>query len=395
MIFITSLIESLYSMSPALLTSAKGYGYAVQQKIAPSLHPVTRQIAGRLRVLQRKNPKAALLGIFAIITILVSAPLTLAVANDIVSDLTQTTPSQPVPETFYIRPLPDNVAVRRYYPLINESGKRQNIRVIPSKNKPEASVFIDGKELVRFRQTATLSNPYRAGLQFGRALHLQLANGSSPSDIHMTLMPDGSVNLELGKVTLAHIDTAQAIAASNEKHPITPQKLATIWHKHIDKAFDVERRFSENYIASGFTQTGEASWYGPGFNGRRTANGERYDMNGITAAHKTLPFGTLLEVTNQWTGKQVIVRVNDRGPYAHGRIIDLSKGAAEVIGLTSSGVAPVTIVAVEPKTANDPSRRQTSSPKLALVPTNGIRLPVLPKQIPSMATPAVALPQAN
>lgn len=86
---------------------------------------------------------------------------------------------------------------------------------------------------------------------------------------------------------------------------------------------------------------GMASWYGPGFHGRLTANGERYNQNGLTAAHKTLPFGTQVRVTNLRNGRSVIVRINDRGPFVGGRVIDLSKGAASVIGLVSSGVAPV------------------------------------------------------
>ncbi len=86
---------------------------------------------------------------------------------------------------------------------------------------------------------------------------------------------------------------------------------------------------------------GMASWYGPGFHGRLTANGERYNQNGLTAAHKTLPFGTQVRVTNLNNGRSVTVRINDRGPFIRGRVIDLSKGAANVIGLVSSGVAPV------------------------------------------------------
>lgn len=83
-----------------------------------------------------------------------------------------------------------------------------------------------------------------------------------------------------------------------------------------------------------------ASWYGPGFQGNLTANGERYNQNGLTAAHKTLPFGTRLRVCYQ---RCAVVRVNDRGPYAYGRSIDLSKGAAERIGLTRSGVGRVNV----------------------------------------------------
>jgi rare lipoprotein A len=89
------------------------------------------------------------------------------------------------------------------------------------------------------------------------------------------------------------------------------------------------------------TMQGHASWYGPGFHGRRTANGERFDQNGFTAAHKTLPFGTKVKVTNINNGQSVVVRINDRGPFIRGREIDLAKGAAQQIGLVSSGVANV------------------------------------------------------
>jgi len=86
-------------------------------------------------------------------------------------------------------------------------------------------------------------------------------------------------------------------------------------------------------------QQGQASWYGPGFHGRRTASGEIFDTRAMTAAHRTLPFGTQIRVTNRKTGRSAVVRINDRGPYAHGRIIDLSKASAEALGI--SGVAPV------------------------------------------------------
>jgi rare lipoprotein A len=84
-----------------------------------------------------------------------------------------------------------------------------------------------------------------------------------------------------------------------------------------------------------------ASWYGPGFIGRSTANGEIYDPSELTAAHKTLPFGSQVKVTNLNTGKSVVVRINDRGPFRAGRIIDLSPAAAERIDLLRSGLAPV------------------------------------------------------
>lgn len=92
---------------------------------------------------------------------------------------------------------------------------------------------------------------------------------------------------------------------------------------------------------AGTEETGYASWYGHPYHGRRTASGEVYDMNDMTAAHRTLPLGTRLMVTNLDTGRAVEVRVNDRGPFVDGRILDLSYGAARVIGADRAGVVPV------------------------------------------------------
>lgn len=102
--------------------------------------------------------------------------------------------------------------------------------------------------------------------------------------------------------------------------------------------------FSLNSIPSAVaasTQSGTASWYGPGFNGRSTASGEIFNMHDLTAAHKTLPFGSRVKVTNLSNGKSVIVRINDRGPYVHGRVIDLSHAAASKIDLIAPGTAAV------------------------------------------------------
>lgn len=86
---------------------------------------------------------------------------------------------------------------------------------------------------------------------------------------------------------------------------------------------------------------GAASWYGPKFQGLRTANGEIFDKEDLTAAHPTLPFDTLVRVTNETNGKSVVVRINDRGPFTGKRIIDLSQRAAQVIGIMKTGVGPV------------------------------------------------------
>ena len=100
---------------------------------------------------------------------------------------------------------------------------------------------------------------------------------------------------------------------------------------------------SQNYSGGSSYQSGKASWYGGRFHGRKTASGETYNMNSLTAAHRSLPFGTRVRVTNTRTGSSVVVRINDRGPFIAGRIIDLSRAAASQIGLTSSGVAAVKV----------------------------------------------------
>ena len=99
-------------------------------------------------------------------------------------------------------------------------------------------------------------------------------------------------------------------------------------------------------VEEGFTEKGIASWYGEPYHGRRTASGEVYDMHRMTAAHKTLPFGSIVKVDRRDTGADVKVRINDRGPFIEGRIIDLSFAAAKKIGLDRDGVAPVKIKVV-------------------------------------------------
>ena len=95
-------------------------------------------------------------------------------------------------------------------------------------------------------------------------------------------------------------------------------------------------------------QEGKASWYGPRFQGRRTASGERYNMHAMTAAHRSLPLGSYARVTMVTTGKSVVVRITDRGPYVKHRIIDLSKAAATKLGLLHHGVGEVVVQSVPP-----------------------------------------------
>ena len=117
----------------------------------------------------------------------------------------------------------------------------------------------------------------------------------------------------------------------------------------------------------GFAEEGIASWYGKDFHGRQTSNQEVYNMYALTAAHKTLPFHTKVKVTHQSNGKQIVVRINDRGPFVDDRIIDLSYAAAQALGMEATGTAPVHIEVlgsdyVEPESAEiDTVETQTVS----------------------------------
>ena len=106
---------------------------------------------------------------------------------------------------------------------------------------------------------------------------------------------------------------------------------------------------AQERIDDNWTEAGVASWYGPGFAGNATASGEIYDPNHLTAAHKTLPLGTLVRVYNVENDREMIVRINDRGPFVHGRVIDLSRAAAEVLGFRDDGLAQVELTIVQPQ----------------------------------------------
>ncbi len=114
-----------------------------------------------------------------------------------------------------------------------------------------------------------------------------------------------------------------------------------------------------------YDETGIASWYGPGFHGGHTASGERYDQNDITAAHRTLPLPSLVRVTNLDNGRSAIIRINDRGPFAHGRIIDLSRGAAEKLGVLRTGTAKVRVQFLDKETREYVSNLPNGAASLA------------------------------
>lgn len=140
---------------------------------------------------------------------------------------------------------------------------------------------------------------------------------------------------------LSESSTADSSKASSAERMTTNKPEVKLLSKSTQKS-----RSSLSKKQNHKVQTGVASYYGPGFHGRRTANGEKFNMHAMTAAHRTLPFGTKLKVTNTRNGQHTIVRVNDRGPYIGGRVIDLSVAAAKQIGSIQSGVANVKIEVV-------------------------------------------------
>ncbi|MCB1652331.1 MAG: septal ring lytic transglycosylase RlpA family protein [Alphaproteobacteria bacterium] len=145
----------------------------------------------------------------------------------------------------------------------------------------------------------------------------------------------------MGLSACAEVELASHVA--KKAMPSSQSSPATQGTFKVGSAYKVKGQWYEPKETYSFTQTGVASWYGPNFNGKKTANGEIFNMNELTAAHKTLQLPSLVRVTNLDNGRSVVVRVNDRGPFSNGRIIDLSKRAAQELDFIRQGTARVKI----------------------------------------------------
>ena len=168
-------------------------------------------------------------------------------------------------------------------------------------------------------------------------------------------------------------------------------------HQRVGKTYEVfGKRYTPKHQPD-YDVTGTASWYGPKFHGKPTASGEAFDMNGLSAAHKTLPLNSLVHVLNVETGRALVLRVNDRGPFVGDRIIDLSKAAAKKLGLLESGLKEVRVRYAGPADPNDVGtvKRRPEAPKenapalVANVPE-----PVAPEFNLEEYTPLRSLPDA-
>jgi len=184
----------------------------------------------------------------------------------------------------------------------------------------------------------------------------------------------------------------------------TTQELVGLGgHRKVGNPYQIAGQWYYPKEDPTYDETGIASWYGPGFHGRQTANGERFDQYQVSAAHTTLPMPSLVRVTNLENGRSMVVRINDRGPFAHGRIIDLSRRAAQLLGFEQQGTAKVRVQAL---TRDDPSEIQVAQAGVGLTPpelqspiTSAPRTAVtaeaLPPPPPAATAPAATAPAAT
>ena len=199
-------------------------------------------------------------------------------------------------------------------------------------------------------------------MQFSLKYILVLTAGLSLSPLHAEMVQSSSLNNDVEGSNLAarvlskdsqnfntrfsNINSLSITESSGDQ--IRRQTIAAKIDIPKDEPSVIEKL---NTVASNtvrkFSQTGVASWYGRQFHGRKTASGETFDMNGLTAAHRSLPLNCYIRVTNKDNGKSVVVKVNDRGPFHGNRVLDLSYGAAKQLGVTSAGTAKVSIERVD------------------------------------------------
>ncbi len=155
----------------------------------------------------------------------------------------------------------------------------------------------------------------------------------------------------MGNVKIRMTLAASAILLAAAGCATTPRDTSSrspSAHFKVGKPYKINGRWYRPAVDPSYDKKGVASWYGDDFHGRPTANGEIFDMRRMTAAHTTLPLPSLVEVTNLENGRQTVVRVNDRGPFAHNRIIDLSRAAARALGFEKQGLAKVRVRYVAP-----------------------------------------------
>tara|TARA_B100000686_G_C16668941_1_gene905227 strand:+ start:294 stop:1280 length:987 start_codon:yes stop_codon:yes gene_type:complete len=168
------------------------------------------------------------------------------------------------------------------------------------------------------------------------------------------------------------LNSKESIKENNKNIPIGPGGVYKVGSPYIIKGVRYIPKIDSNY-----DKTGIASWYGKDFHGKRTANGEIYNMNSLTAAHKTLPMPTYVQVTNLDNGRALVVRINDRGPFVNNRIIDMSRRGAQLLGFERQGIAKVRVKVIgssdEGFIANKPKTTQEEKSAVAAVPIKSVK----------------------
>ncbi|MGH6933665.1 MAG: septal ring lytic transglycosylase RlpA family protein [Dongiaceae bacterium] len=199
---------------------------------------------------------------------------------------------------------------------------------------------------------------------------------------------------------------ALSVAACADRKPIATKAPSTIGQGgyKVGQPYQIGGIWYYPAVDYGYAETGIASWYGPGFDGKATANGEIYDMNQLTAAHRTLPLPSMVRVTNLENGRQLALRVNDRGPFAHSRIIDVSRRASQLLGFEKMGTARVRVEIMADESrelalqaggqsqvaAAPPAPGTPSSATIVAAPTADVAMEALPPPPGATAAPASA-----
>jgi rare lipoprotein A (peptidoglycan hydrolase) len=242
----------------------------------------------------------------------------------------------------------------------------QAISVVTTRETGHASVYINQREVIKFRADAqnaagVWQTPTERAMAAYNVLKASLAKNGNLDGI-TPVVDNGRVYLSVHGQRFAEVDSLTA-----RQIRTTPYSLALVWTSRVKQAAGITTATAKlktpvktaqtsvksspmddlldgsTTLKSKYLSQGKASWYGPGFHGRRAANGTIFNQFAMTAAHKTLPFGTLVRVTNKANGKQCVVKITDRGPFCGGRVIDLSRRAAESLGMLGSGVASVSL----------------------------------------------------
>jgi hypothetical protein len=214
-----------------------------------------------------------------------------------------------------------------------------NGAVIDGKNLAEVDLL--GQVVVRIGASFGGLTPLGRARTVADRLTDLVTRGTQPRMVHITRV-NGTWAVVAGDQVVVTVDDGTAVARSAK-----PKDLAFVWANNIRAALGETPLSSLDYWVPGGqakiaeTQFGVASWYGPGFRGRKTANGETFDPQSLTAAHRTLAFGTMVLVTNLANGRSVLVKINDRGPWVDRRVIDLSQAAASRLNLVDAGIGLV------------------------------------------------------